>query len=76
MLDSHAYGADIVRFDAPESESEKKAKANPYNMDAYVERLEKKAREQRQIEDQREEELQYRMAYEQENGDEYFAEIE
>lgn len=76
MLDSHAYGADIVRYDAPESESEKKAKANPYNMDAYVERIEKQNRERAMIEQAQEEELKYRMAYEQESGDEYFAEIE
>ena len=45
MLDSHAYGADIVRYDAPESEEEKKARTNPYNMDAFVQRIEKKNRE-------------------------------
>lgn len=75
MLDSHAYGSDIVRYDAPESEGEKRAKQNPYNLDAYVERQEKKARENgMMIQAQQEEEL-YRLSHEEEEYDEYFDEI-
>lgn len=76
MLDSHAYGADIVRYDAPESEEEKRQRANPYNIDSFVERIEKQNRENRLIEEARAEELRYRSAYEQDEADSYYAEIE
>ena len=39
MLDAHAYGADIVRYDPVETEEEKRAKKNPYNMDEFMERV-------------------------------------
>lgn len=83
MLDSHAYGADIVRFDAPESEEEKRLKNNPYSMDGFVARIEA----QNKINRQREEEIDqmnrergylgpYAIGYEDtEPIDEYFDEI-
>ncbi len=76
MLDSHAYGADLVRFDAPESEEEKKKRNNPYNLDSFVERNQKRAKENALREQADEEERQYRTAYEQDTGDDYFDEIE
>jgi hypothetical protein len=40
MLDAHAYGADIVRFDMEESEQEKQkkeiARKDPYDLEAFV----------------------------------------
>ena len=83
MLDSHAYGSDIVRYDAPESEEEKRQKNNPYNMDAFVERTQARAREERRREEEMEEMRreqaylgQYGSAYEPEPvEDDYFDEI-
>jgi hypothetical protein len=75
MLDSHAYSADLVRWDAPESEAEKKRRNNPYNLDAYVERIEKQNRENGERQKAYDEEQQYRSTYEQETGDDYFDEI-
>lgn len=47
MLDAHAYGADVVRYDMPDSEEEIKEKerkrTDPYNMDAFVQRQQEKA---------------------------------
>jgi hypothetical protein len=79
MLDSHAYGADIVRFDAPQSNEEKRRLADPYSIDAYVERIEKKHREAGEREKVLEEERQYLGVYgnelSQDTTDDYFDEI-
>lgn len=79
MLDSHAYGSDIVRFDAPESVDEKKRLSDPYSLDAFVERVEKKNRDAGMRERQLEEERQYLGAYgeplSQDVADDYFDEI-
>lgn len=82
MLDSHAYGADIVRYDAPESEEEKKNKQlqsrNPYNMDAFVERIQRENRQNGMSENEREEMEQYKSVYgDDEDGDvdNYYDEI-
>lgn len=79
MLDSHAYGADIIRHDAPESEQEKRARNNPYNMDAYVERIQKKNKERADIEAEAIERKKYEMEHsyyhENQDYDDYFDEI-
>lgn len=77
MLDSHAYGSDIVRFDAPESEQEKKKHDNPYNIDAWVERIEKENRAKRLQQEAIDEARMYgyNPQDDQELPDEYFDEI-
>lgn len=79
MLDSHAYGSDIVRFDAPESQEEKRRLSDPYSIDAFVERIEKKNREGAERERALAEEREYLGAYgdtlQQDAVDDYFDEI-
>lgn len=64
MLDSFAYGADIIRYDAPESEDEKRIRANPYNLDSFVERIEKQNKERGMVEEEYIEQLKYKAMYE------------
>ncbi len=76
MLDAHAYEADIARYDAPESQEEIKAKDNPYNMDNFVDRVQRKARENRDVDNVLIEQDAYGSAYEKPLSDNYFSEIE
>lgn len=82
MLDSHAYGADIVRYDAPESEEEIKNKnlqsRNPYNMDAFVERIQRENKQNNMSDTERAEMEQYKSVYggdDDEDVDDYYDEI-
>ena len=81
MLDSHAYGADIVRFDGIETEDEKRIKErkknSPYNFDGKLFEMEQRAKESEMMREAKLEEARYKVQYDEYSDvDEYYSEIE